>query len=226
MIVIDEVKSVPYEQIINFDLQYMVNESGLPISDAPPPLTPDELRVAMERGDQLFWILSSGQRAGYFWTEQNTNRLTLSSLVISTEFRNRGIGRQVMQWLDQNAQSRGIQKLTLAVSPLNINALKLYLSHGYQIVRCDENYFGTSSPGKFRLILEKDLLKVPAQDIQDETIEILSTDYAELMNATHINKFVGVSLQFSSEPQAKIVFHSPSNGPKSKTRDSLEKTFQ
>ena len=153
-----DVTRTDFPQLIDFDLKHMVTGSALGAAEAPPPLTLEELETAKERGDELYWLLSSdGARAGYYWIEQRTDCLFLSAVVISSSHRNQGLGRQILKWVDEAARVKRISKCALAVAPENAPALHLYLSVGYRIVRTDTDYFGSICPNKVRLILEKNL---------------------------------------------------------------------
>lgn len=147
-----------FPSVIAFDLEHMVTGSVLGASEAPPPLTIEELTTAQKKGDELYWLHgSTGERAGYYWTEHRTDRIFLAAVVISSSHRNQGLGRQVLKWVDEAAGLKRLSKCALAVAPENAPALHLYLSAGYHVERTDPNYFGAACPNKVRLILEKDL---------------------------------------------------------------------
>ena len=147
-----------FPEVIEFDQKYMVNGSAMTASEAPPLLTLDELETAKERGDELYWLdTPNDEKAGYYWIEHKTDCIFLSAIVISSSHRNKGIGREVLKWVDQAAGIKKVTKCRLAVGPGNTPALHLYLSEGYRIVDTNPNYFGSTSPNKVRLILEKDV---------------------------------------------------------------------
>lgn len=204
MIVVQkEILYSDFQDVVDFDLKYMVQESALASKEAPPPLTLQELVTAENKGDELYWLMSEeGERAGYYWLERRAGCLFLSAVVISTTFRNQKIGRQVLKWMDEKALRDGLSSCGLAVGPSNLPALHLYLSHGYQVVRCHPDYFGSSNPGdpgKFRLVLEK---KIPVESMKAVSKKVLVSceDYTELMNVVS-QGYVGVSLASESRIQ-------------------------
>ena len=198
-----------YQELIDFDDRYNIHGSAYPASEAPPPLTLGELEDGYRRGDELYWLCSStSNRVGYYWTESRSDCLFLSALIIATDFKNKRIGRQVLHWVDEACIKKGLSRCTLTVSPLNLPALHLYLSHGYQIVRCETNYFGKSWPNRFRVVLEKEM-KDQLENIENfETIRVPCSDYDQLVQAT-ANGYRGVLLtrsQDGSQNQSSITF--------------------
>ena len=74
----------------------------------------------------------------------------LSSLVIDPEFQGQGIGREALTNVLKELEMKNIIDLT--VHPENSDALRLYLSLGFQIESRRENFYGDGQP---RLILVK-----------------------------------------------------------------------
>jgi ribosomal protein S18 acetylase RimI-like enzyme len=153
------VLSEQYKDIIEFDEKYMILGAAIPMHDTPPILTIEELHVAETRGDEIYWICDSeNKRLGYYWTERRPSSLFLSAIVISTPFRGKKIGSQVLYWIEKSARNYGLNHCSLAVSNLNAPALNLYFKNDYQKVKDDPNYFGSKKPNVSRLILEKNLI--------------------------------------------------------------------
>lgn len=188
-----------YQELIDFDDRYNIHGSVYPSSEAPPPLTLVDLEEAHRRGDRLYWLCSStSNRVGYYWTEKRSHSLFLSALIIATEFKNKKIGRQVLHWVDESCTKYGLSRCELTVSPLNLPALHLYLSHGYQIVNCETNYFGDSWANRFRVVLEKEM-KDRFENIENfETVQVLCSDYSQLVQVT-TNGYRGVILNRSQD---------------------------
>jgi ribosomal protein S18 acetylase RimI-like enzyme len=172
----------------------MIQESVIPASENPPPLSTKEVSEARSRGDQIYWLQTTRKdRVGYYWIERRSEHLFLASLVIGTSFRNQKIGRRVLEWVDQAAEKQGYTRCGLAVVPINSSALHLYLSHGYQIIRCNPNYFGSTCPNKFRLILERSFEKKNQDEVFQERIQVVNYDYPSLMQATE-QGFIGTAV--------------------------------
>jgi len=58
----------------------------------------------------------------------------INAVATCTEYRGRGIGRELMAWADQCADSCGAVNLTLIVAEENTGARKLYEKLGYRVV--------------------------------------------------------------------------------------------
>jgi ribosomal protein S18 acetylase RimI-like enzyme len=204
-----------FEELITFDTQTLILNSDIPSNDAPPPFTFQEINSAFERGDGIYWLTSfNHQRIGYYWIEYRSDSLFLSGLAIATPFRNKKIGSQVLSWLDQVVEDKGLSSISLAVVPLNYPAIHTYLKHGYQVVRCESDYFGDTCPNKFRLIMEKRRNSLFQFNHLSNSLRISCKNETQMTKASR-DGYVGVALEWEPTPhdhkEGILVFKKPND---------------
>ena len=120
--------------------------------------------------------------------------------MISPKNRNKKIGRQILKKLDEIAIEKKISLCSLAVSALNYPAMHLYFSHGYQIVQCNPDYFGSVDPGKFRLLMEKQMGSTEFKYKNIEKIYIHCNDKVGIGKAL-ANGFIGTEFSIKKKNQ-------------------------
>jgi len=78
-----------------------------------------------------------------------SRRAYVSRLIVKKEFRQRGIGKELVQFIITKAKEEGFSELSIGVDLDNFPALKLYVTSGFnQIVHIDED-----EQGKFMKLL-------------------------------------------------------------------------
>lgn len=80
-----------------------------------------------------FILNREGQSAGYYAWETEGGRLHVSKLFLLPELRGRGLGRAILEEMETEAESLGLQSLYLLVNRQNQKAIRLYQSCGYRI---------------------------------------------------------------------------------------------
>jgi GNAT superfamily N-acetyltransferase len=83
--------------------------------------------------------------AGYFALRNEVEAVHLSLLLLQPEFRNRGIGREVMQTLMSRAAEFN-QPLNLSCFLCNTRAMRFYQKLGFSVVTKDEHFVTYQSP--------------------------------------------------------------------------------
>ncbi|OZM57725.1 GNAT family N-acetyltransferase [Lottiidibacillus patelloidae] len=78
-------------------------------------------------------------------------RIYLSRMIVKEEYRNRGIGSIIVDYLIDYAQQLGYEEMTLGVDTDNINARHLYKKKGFTTVL----YFGEDDYGEYVKLLKK-----------------------------------------------------------------------
>lgn len=145
-----------FDELIEFDRLYLISGSEIPEHDAPPLITQTELKIAQERGDEIYWVCTTeNDRVGYYWIEQRQPTLFLSGLALATQFRGKGIGAIILKWVEESALNYGLYECTLAVSRFNQHAIHVYHSHGFIITETKTDYFGFVKPNLVRYIMKK-----------------------------------------------------------------------
>lgn len=102
----------------------------------PYPIDPARLPEIMEisRHDSRT-LLREGSPAGFGQIVQRPeNRLHLARIIISPQYRGKGMGRRLVEYLLRRAISRKPVKISLNVSRDNPVAIRLYESLGFVIV--------------------------------------------------------------------------------------------
>lgn len=78
------------------------------------------------------------------------NGVEISSIVINKNYRRKGLGKKILFEIIKNMKNRNVDNIYLTVSPLNIDALLLYLKNGFIIYNYKKDVYG---PGSDRLYL-------------------------------------------------------------------------
>ena len=119
----------------------MVDQAGVPREAAEAKAEQDWKTLLQQRlaspGQFLFAVedAASRERIGDVWYAERDNDLGKVAFVYSIEifepFRGRGLGRQAMGLIEEEARSRGLTKISLNVFGGNDIARSLYRSLGY-----------------------------------------------------------------------------------------------
>ncbi len=64
-------------------------------------------------------------------------RIYVSRMIVKKEYRNRGIGSEILQFLIDKAKNMGFSEMTIGVDKDNKNALHMYRKHGFTEVLFD-----------------------------------------------------------------------------------------
>lgn len=76
---------------------------------------------------------------GFLWLYKRNffyeTRLHVNQIVVSSQFRGRGIGKQLMKEVEKQAERLGMETIDLFVSENNCKALKMYTNMGYETER-------------------------------------------------------------------------------------------
>jgi ribosomal-protein-alanine N-acetyltransferase len=102
-------------------------------------------RVLREIRDRNANVLVARVRdgvAGFAIMRYGETHAHLNLLAVETRFRRQGIGRRMMQWLEQTALVAGIADIGLEVRARNVVARRFYAALGYGETRHLPNYYG------------------------------------------------------------------------------------
>ena len=90
----------------------------------------------IEDGYDYYLVESSeNEHAGYFAISiaSNKNELVLSKLYFLPSERGKGLGRNVINHLENVAKDHGIERITLTVFEKNVQAMQIYESMGFTV---------------------------------------------------------------------------------------------
>jgi GNAT superfamily N-acetyltransferase len=122
----------------------------------------DRIRAYYRERDGGFWVASqNGAMLGMFGLERAApEAMELRRMYVDPAARRRGIARQMLRFAEDECRRRNIAKLELSTSELQPEALALYRSAGYQLVREEVAQQGsnkTVGAGILRFYFEKHL---------------------------------------------------------------------
>jgi len=91
------------------------------------------LPASIERGD-VFVAEENGRIVGVAATERREADLFLDRLAVDPSKQGSGLGRWVLQRLDEVAHARGDRTISLVTAEMMDHLVRLYGSHGFEIV--------------------------------------------------------------------------------------------
>lgn len=78
-------------------------------------------------------------------------RVYVSRMIVKKEYRNRGIGSEILAFLIEKAKELGFSEMTIGVDKDNVNALKLYRKFGFDEVLFD----GSDDDGEYFKLMKR-----------------------------------------------------------------------
>jgi len=85
-------------------------------------------------GMQYYLTVTDGEEIGYLaYTAEQENTLFLSKIYIKRDFRSKGKGREVFEFITQQARNNRCKKIWLTVNKHNKAAIDIYLKTGFSI---------------------------------------------------------------------------------------------
>ena len=84
------------------------------------------------------------------YTVEN-RRIYVSRMIVKKEYRNRGIGSKILEFLVDKAREWGYSEMTIGVDKDNLNALHLYRKYGFDTVLFD----GSDEYGEYLKLMKK-----------------------------------------------------------------------
>lgn len=112
----------------------------------------EEAREEIERA-HTFFILNENNIIGNISYEiKEPGHVYLSGFIILPQYQGKGIGKEAMRQIMEMDKVKSAKLVDLVTHPHNSNAIKLYLSFGFQIVGWADNFFGDGEP---RIIMQK-----------------------------------------------------------------------
>lgn len=78
------------------------------------------------------------------YAEQSAN---LDLLAVKVRYRRRGVGRQIVLWLEEVARTAGLRNVYVQVRKINPGAIEFYSRCGFQIIDEVSRYYGERETG-------------------------------------------------------------------------------
>ena len=96
----------------------------------------------IKEGYLYYFIKIKDKEVGYFAYKLNINELFLSKLYILSSERRKGIGKQVIGYLEEICKNHNIKKFALTVFHKNLGAIKAYEKTGFKKMGLIKRDFG------------------------------------------------------------------------------------
>jgi GNAT superfamily N-acetyltransferase len=122
----------------------------------------DRIEAYYAEHDGGFWVARSARKlVGTFGLERaSPGAMELRRMYVAPNARRAGIGRRMLHYAEDECRRRGIGRLELSTAEIQIEALALYRSAGYRLVReerADRSSNKTVGSGIRRYYFEKAL---------------------------------------------------------------------
>jgi ribosomal-protein-alanine N-acetyltransferase len=107
----------------------------------------------------VFFGFLSGEMAdqGFILGKIICDELEIITFCVLREFRNRGIGKKLINEIDNYAQNNRVKKIFLEVSEDNIIARKIYKNSGYWEISRRSAYYHTKNSSADALVMQKSI---------------------------------------------------------------------
>lgn len=121
----------------------------------------DKWREEIASGDRLVFVYKiNGEFIGEGALVLDTSdpdytipgkRVYVSRMIVKKEYRNRGIGSEILEFLIEKAKEMGFEEMTIGVDKDNVNALHLYEKFGFTEVLFD----GVDEHGEYFKLMKR-----------------------------------------------------------------------
>jgi ribosomal protein S18 acetylase RimI-like enzyme len=103
------------------------------------------------------WVADDGGVRGFACVEHEAwhQRLILWFLYIAPEWRRRGVGRALLDRVEQHGRDIGATHVWLETSNVNVPGVAAYNRLGYALVGADRLYYGAYMPGESAIYMAK-----------------------------------------------------------------------
>ncbi len=137
---------------------------GKPISksftiDLYPEYFPDAIAYGFFEETKLAGIVEVD-------SESWNNRLRITEIWVSSDFRRKGIGRKMLEFVDTICQQRNHRMIVLETQSSNVAAVAFYLACGYEMIGFDKYCYSDNDPDnhEIRIELGKKIKNKPRND--------------------------------------------------------------
>jgi ribosomal protein S18 acetylase RimI-like enzyme len=88
-------------------------------------------------------VICGGQKAGYFAYDGKAEReVFISKLYIHKDFRRRGLGMRILDFIAKETQALGCTAMTLSVNKDNSDSIRFYSKYGFQTIKAQKVAIG------------------------------------------------------------------------------------
>lgn len=105
------------------------------------------------RGAMHHVMLDGDKVVGYFYAQNIVGEVSLLNIAVAKEGQNKGLGRQLLNFLTDYSEQLKAESIWLEVRESNSNAIYLYESVGYNEIDRRRNYYPTSKGKEDAIIM-------------------------------------------------------------------------
>ena len=88
-------------------------------------------------------VICGDQKAGYFaYVSKAEKEVFISKLYIHKDFRRRGLGRHILDFIAKETRALGCAAMTLSVNKDNSNSIQFYVAYGFQTIKAQKVAIG------------------------------------------------------------------------------------
>jgi [ribosomal protein S18]-alanine N-acetyltransferase len=99
-----------------------------------------------------------GDIAGYAIMSLGAGEAHILNICVREDFRSRGVGRSVLNYLVDRARTAGMQDAYLEVRPSNVSAIRLYVAMGFEQVGIRRGYYQAVNGREDAVVLRRRLV--------------------------------------------------------------------
>jgi ribosomal protein S18 acetylase RimI-like enzyme len=116
----------------------------------------DELFADHVKEPRAFAATLNNEPIGWIETgyEKWNNRMRIWELLVKKEYRRKGIGTQLMKHAITIAKEKNARMLVLETHSCNVDAIRFYLAHGFQLIGFDTTAYSNQDIEKGEIRLE------------------------------------------------------------------------
>lgn len=110
--------------------------------------TPEKLKKLIRNNAKNVVVARKGKKlVGFGIMTYHEEQANLDLLAVKLFYRNRGIGKQIVKWLEEVALTAGIYNVFVQVRKINGGAIKFYKKLGFQIIDEKSGYYRRQETG-------------------------------------------------------------------------------
>jgi len=111
----------------------------------PKPWSLDTLRQEFEHALSRMFVCRNGDEVlGYICGWQVADEIHLMKIAVLSDWRRRGLGSALMEKMLASAHEQGATSIHLEVRDSNIDAIKFYEKHGFEVLGKRKGYYRDS----------------------------------------------------------------------------------
>jgi ribosomal protein S18 acetylase RimI-like enzyme len=125
--------------------------------------SPEALKDQFAHGYRYYWLLEDGEKAGFTAFFPRDGKMYLSKFYIHRSFRGQHLARKLLDFVLQETEKEGLDKIFLNVNKDNADVIAIYRHFGFGLLRTEKNDIG----GGFYMDDEVLELSLPPQSCEN-----------------------------------------------------------